>query len=173
MIGVLSHNGRHSDWVLFELGAAWGMKKQVIPLLCGLSYSDLPGPLGEQNAVDASLRPKVFEMLDTIKDGLGIGLQSLARFEVDANKLVEAASQARMKDKTPEGAPVQPFIERHGVLWKKEPSGNYEEIAFCPRCKLAMSAFPPNSNQMLLCSHCDFTAPFRPSELKDLVSKLL
>jgi hypothetical protein len=46
LIGLLTKHGLHSQWVLFELGAAWGMEKKVIPILgTGLKDLDLPGPL--------------------------------------------------------------------------------------------------------------------------------
>ena len=62
-------------------------------------------------------------------------------------------------------------MEFNGVLWK-EFNGDVETIAYCPECKLAMSAFPPGSNEMLICSKCNFTAPFSPDEVKALANKL-
>ncbi len=46
LIGLLTQNSLRSQWVLFELGAAWGMGKLVIPILgAGVNKEDLPGPL--------------------------------------------------------------------------------------------------------------------------------
>ncbi len=63
------------------------------------------------------------------------------------------------------------FIEYNGVLWK-ELNGKVEKIAYCPECKLAMSTFPPGSNEMLICSKCNFTAPFSPNEVNSISNKL-
>lgn len=175
VLGVLTHRGRHSDWVLFELGAAWGIGKLVIPILCGLSHSDLPGPLAEQNAVNISDPSKVFELVETVKGELGLELQSAARVNEAITKLVQAASQSIKKENAPEDTSLSsphPFVEESGVLWKRKSSGGYEEIAYCPKCKLAMSEFPPGSNQMLICSQCNFTASFRPNNLKDIVDRI-
>jgi len=175
VLGVLSQSGRHSDWVLFELGAAWGMGKRVIPLLFGIDYKDLPGPLAERNAVNASNHSEISEMVETVKKALGLELKSIATVHEATNKLVQVASQLGMQENALEDKTrpsLDPFVERHGVLWKRESSGRYEDLTYCPSCKLAMIEFPPGSNEMLLCSKCNFVAPFRPNELKSILSKL-
>jgi len=57
------------------------------------------------------------------------------------------------------------FIEDSGVLFKIKSDGNFEHFAYCPKCKQAMSEFPPRSNEMLICAPCTYTAPFAPKEL--------
>jgi hypothetical protein len=57
------------------------------------------------------------------------------------------------------------FIESSGVLFKKLPNGNIENYAYCPTCKLAMTEFPPQSNECLICTKCNFSSPFRPNQL--------
>lgn len=43
VIVLVSRNSMESNWVQFELGAAWGMGKRVIPLLLpGTKATDLP-----------------------------------------------------------------------------------------------------------------------------------
>lgn len=61
---------------------------------------------------------------------------------------------------------VPTMFQAHGVLWNRI-GASIEEIAYCPTCKLAMSVFPPGSNEMIACSKCNFIAPFRPNEIKD------
>ena len=62
VLGMLSQNGRYSEWVLFELGAAWGMGKRVIPMLFDIDYKDLPGPLAEQNATCITIVDRGFRI---------------------------------------------------------------------------------------------------------------
>lgn len=51
VIALLSPNSINAEWVLFELGAAWGRNCKTIPLLTGgLTMDDLPGPLKGRNA---------------------------------------------------------------------------------------------------------------------------
>ena len=75
LIGLLTQNGLRSQWVLFELGASWGMGKLVIPILgTGLSNDDLPGPLKnytfisiEDELVNYSLNEMIRELAAYLK----------------------------------------------------------------------------------------------------------
>lgn len=62
-------------------------------------------------------------------------------------------------------APKAGFVDADGVSWNRKPDGTFEQWAYCPKCRLAMTTFPPGSNEMLLCSRCNFAAPFRPGEI--------
>ena len=50
VICLLTRDSVASDWVLLELGAAWGMGKTIVPLVFNMSFSDLPGLLREYHA---------------------------------------------------------------------------------------------------------------------------
>jgi hypothetical protein len=51
VIGLLTPNSLSAAWVMFELGAAWGAGKDIIPLLAGgAKFQDLPGPLQGRHA---------------------------------------------------------------------------------------------------------------------------
>lgn len=64
------------------------------------------------------------------------------------------------------------FVEGSGVCFKKKTDGNFEIYAYCPSCKQAMSEFPPQSDEMLLCSKCNYRAPFPPSKLGTVRSQV-
>jgi hypothetical protein len=52
VVGLVSERSVSSSYVLFELGAAWGLGKQTFPLvLKGFDFSSLPGPLNETHAL--------------------------------------------------------------------------------------------------------------------------
>src|SRR5437764_14322623 len=45
VVCLLTPNSMKSPWVLFELGAAWGLSKRVMPILVGLTPAELPAAL--------------------------------------------------------------------------------------------------------------------------------
>lgn len=64
------------------------------------------------------------------------------------------------------------FVRVKGVLWKRLPSGRFQEKPFCPSCKLELNAFPPGSDNMLACPKCNFIAIFRPSKSRAILDEL-
>ncbi len=62
------------------------------------------------------------------------------------------------------------FVERRGVLWKREDDGHY--LPCCPRCKTALTPMPPWSHDFLDCTVCKFKAPFHPNEVKQIAATL-
>ncbi len=56
IIGVLTPESLESGWVMFELGAGWGAQKWVVPLIAGVDYDSIPGPLKESSATHAATR---------------------------------------------------------------------------------------------------------------------
>ncbi len=64
------------------------------------------------------------------------------------------------------------FVREKGVLWKRHPSGGFQEKPYCPSCKLELNAFPPGSDDMLACPKCNFIAIFRPSKSREVLAKL-
>ncbi|MEM9271923.1 MAG: SUMF1/EgtB/PvdO family nonheme iron enzyme [Cyanobacteria bacterium P01_F01_bin.143] len=67
LIGILTQSSLRSQWVLFELGAAWGMGKLVIPVLgAGVKKEDLPGPLKGYIPVSIEDQEVAFALNDMI-----------------------------------------------------------------------------------------------------------
>lgn len=71
IIGILTPNSLESGWVMFELGAGWGGRKNVVPVIAGVEYDDLPGPLKEINASDSADRGELEQMLEEISQVTG------------------------------------------------------------------------------------------------------
>lgn len=54
LIALLTKDSVRSTWVLFELGAAWGLARLAIPILgTGLRYQDLPASLAQYPCISA------------------------------------------------------------------------------------------------------------------------
>lgn len=71
IIGVITRNSLKSGYVLFELGASWGMGKWTIALLGkDVDFNDIPGPLKENNAIRITDRADLFQLIDDIASRL-------------------------------------------------------------------------------------------------------
>lgn len=91
VIGLLTRNALTSSWVLFELGATWGARKKIQPILCGdISYSDLPGPLSGNHAARLSEKNDLSQFIDELSHTIGAKKRSAAKIESSISKLIEA-----------------------------------------------------------------------------------
>jgi len=104
VIGLLTPSAVSSSWVLFELGAAWGAAKRILPIVgAGLDFSDLPGPLGGHHAVRASDENGMTQLLDELQQVTGVVPRSRAKAQDAIAKFVR--SQANSAAGTPKPPP--------------------------------------------------------------------
>jgi hypothetical protein len=90
VIGLLTPNAVNSGWVLFELGATWGAKKSLIPLLAGeLSFKDLPGPLSGHHAVKLGDKNGLAQAIEEIVTKISAKRRTSAKIDAALTKLVE------------------------------------------------------------------------------------
>ena len=67
VIGLVTPDSLKSSWVLFELGAGWGMEKLVLALLSPeIEPKQLPGPLNERQAGKISDSAYLYAVLDRL-----------------------------------------------------------------------------------------------------------
>jgi hypothetical protein len=89
---ILTPVSTESEWVRFELGAAWAMnEKWVVPLLAGLDYDELPGPLREVHAIRATDSQGIYQLLDEIREKLQWASRPAAKVAGAVRDLVESA----------------------------------------------------------------------------------
>jgi hypothetical protein len=112
---------------------------------------------------------KEYPALSVTKERLALIEERLRIVDAENDKL--KAENAEIKKRIHVLEKANKFIEYKGTPWKQL-NGAVDSIAYCPDCKLAMSAFPPGSNEMLICSKCNFTAPFPPSQVDAMAKKL-
>ena len=74
VVGLLSQNSLKSAYVLMELGAAWGLKSRIVPVLSeGVSFGSIPGPIGQGiHAVKISDAEGVTNLLDSLSRRCGM-----------------------------------------------------------------------------------------------------
>jgi hypothetical protein len=81
-IGVVSPRSVKSMYVLFELGARWGIEKHLVPLLApGAGADQLVGPLAGINALRADSRADLHQLLGELASELGVTLEPAQAYE--------------------------------------------------------------------------------------------
>jgi len=67
VVGLLSPDTKESNYVLAELGAAWGHDVTTFPLLArGATYADVPSPLNERHCVSLETQENCLELIESI-----------------------------------------------------------------------------------------------------------
>jgi len=66
LIGLITPSSLASHFVMFELGARWGGKLFMAPLLCGVAPHELKDPLRLLNSLSATERPQLLQLVDDI-----------------------------------------------------------------------------------------------------------
>jgi hypothetical protein len=82
-IGVITPNSLASAYVLFELGARWGARLSLVPLLAGIEPSNLRGPLAAVNSIAGKSEPQLHQLVEDLASILRHpvrGVPSYARY---------------------------------------------------------------------------------------------
>lgn len=78
LLALLTKDSLRSTWVLFELGAAWGLKRLAIPILGpGVAYRDLPTTLSSYPCIsidepEQKVRARIEDALKQIAADIGL-----------------------------------------------------------------------------------------------------
>lgn len=86
-IGLITPSSLHSTYVLFELGARWGIQRHLVPVLAlGIDASELKDPLKNRNAVRCDVSEQVSDLIDNIASVLNVspGRKSSYQRYIDA-----------------------------------------------------------------------------------------
>ncbi len=90
-IGLLTDASVESTYVLFELGARWGARRSIIPLVGPTAdFKLLPAPIAPRHALRTTARTDLQEMLAEIAKGLGKTLRPAHEYEIELEALVAA-----------------------------------------------------------------------------------
>ena len=110
VIGLITPNSMGSAYVLFELGARWGAKKAMIPLLAsGIEPKHLEGPLKDINALDCSNESQVHQFLKEAAGHLDIEPDSVPSYINTVKTLVEASTNVLPGE-------AQEFLEKQAQI---------------------------------------------------------
>lgn len=97
-LGLITQTSIESTYVLFELGARWGGKLQLAPVL--VSSDDkglLRGPLGALNAVACDSTAQVFQLVENVASELGLPASSASTYQEYVDALVGLSRNATVE----------------------------------------------------------------------------
>ncbi len=95
VIGVLSPASTQSMYVLFELGARWGMARELIPLTAGgLRPGSIRGPLAGRHILDCSKEGDVHKLVKQVKKLLHASQEDTEVYLEALAKVVACAKRA-------------------------------------------------------------------------------
>jgi hypothetical protein len=101
VIGLLTPKAIASGWVLFELGASWGARKNLVPFLAGgLAFKDLPGPLSGHHAVRLSDKNGLAQAVEEISTKIRAKTRTAAKKDAAIAKLAGVADQYEKTSET-------------------------------------------------------------------------
>lgn len=94
-VGIITNQALKSAFVLFELGARWGVQMYLLPVLAGsVSPHLLRGPLSGINALDCRTPEQAGQIVEDIAQQLGVNLNRHSVYQKQINALVEVANTA-------------------------------------------------------------------------------
>ncbi|MGE4403532.1 MAG: toll/interleukin-1 receptor domain-containing protein [Desulfobulbus sp.] len=125
VIALISVESQQADWVLFELGAAWGLGKDIFPILGpGIEIRNLPGPLGNLPCVvveaeDASSR--MSDLMHQLQEDLGVGFKTGGKVQANLDAFLNCYRRSSEQSSLTTGYKSSPANEEEVVLlviWK-------------------------------------------------------
>lgn len=131
LIGVITPYSMKSAYVLFELGARWGAKKKLFPILaCGAEPSILGGPLKAVNSLDCNSASQIHQLIDEISKTLNISKESPASYQNQIDQLIK--TNVERKPPSISQNDHNSLIFKDGVYWKQ--NGAELDGPFCQLC---------------------------------------
>lgn len=111
VVALLTKQSITSPWVLFELGAAWGNGRPVLPVTCGVKPDELPAALQGAIFVNAADVENVGNLVDQLEDHMGWKRRSTQIVNAATQRFV-AFSQTQSTD------PAHQLLNRREVMTK-------------------------------------------------------
>lgn len=102
-VGILSPMSLASAYVLFELGARWGAKKQLAPLLApGMTTHALRGPVAGLNALSCESAAQLHQLVQDLGKLLDIEPEAPQTYQAKIDAVVYSSAAV------PAGSPLDP-----------------------------------------------------------------
>ena len=99
-IGLLTRRSLGSTYVLFELGARWGLKTKIKPLISGFPKSEITAPLNRLHIQSCDEATDLHQVLTEIAEQLGMPLSGAHIYDRHLRALIEES-----RNQTSDGQP--------------------------------------------------------------------
>lgn len=131
LVGLITPASVQSSYVLFELGARWGLTKFIAPLLAkGAPASLLPGPISGINALRADNDEQMHQFLGDLAAHLGLPAPDPAGYTKHLKEVVRIASVVSAAPATASVASVSAGEQNIlRILWDLEDGCSFAELA--------------------------------------------
>jgi hypothetical protein len=91
-VALLTPSSLSSAYVLFELGARWGTRRPLFPVLAGgATPAQLGAPLNSLNALSASVPDQVRQLIEDASEALATRLEPISSFSAEIDAVVAAS----------------------------------------------------------------------------------
>jgi hypothetical protein len=158
VIGLVTPNSLLSYYVMFELGARWGAKRFLAPLLAGVKASELSGPLNLLNALLADSEGQLHQLLKDVSLQLGLPLQATASYlrHISPVKTLAENIPTRVNAKYPPAGslPVsvefEPFSGQSDKMFLTVTNRGTKQV-FRAQCRLLERRNDPNPQRKMTC----------------------
>lgn len=152
LVGLLTPNSISSTYVLFELGARWGIERPMIPLLAGVTPEEMRGPHRVLNALSCSSESQLIQFVEDAGRELKIAPQSsssyldkvrsVKRLSDSLETVGDTSGQGKVRSaeklsdsvdiRSGGSTPGQDMVYEESVYWKKK--NGEREGPYCPTC---------------------------------------
>ncbi|NOQ26478.1 MAG: TIR domain-containing protein [Bacteroidales bacterium] len=101
LIGLISPSSISSYYVLFELGARWGVSKPLIPLIANETGADLlKGPLQGINALNITSESQLFQLISDLEKLLNLSSEPPSSYQSYISKLSKISLTDKITNET-------------------------------------------------------------------------
>ncbi|MFQ5570969.1 MAG: toll/interleukin-1 receptor domain-containing protein [Rhodothermales bacterium] len=116
-IGIITPNSLESVYVLFELGARWGARKSMIPLLaCGVDVNTLKAPLSAINALSCDHPAQLHQFVEDLARILGKPLDRPAAYQKCIDELGKESLECGQSIASTHGATSKKISSNLGAI---------------------------------------------------------
>jgi hypothetical protein len=111
-VGILSSGSLRSTYVLFELGARWGIERHLLPVLAPATpAAALTGPLARLNALRGENAEHLYKLVEEVGAAIGVTPESTAVYR----RYIEALAESAMGVALPRDQRPIPSTITHGT----------------------------------------------------------